>query len=65
VRLIDHLAYELMYVDQHVEQAAMRNAWIEVEALEALRAQIRETRSVLIRREIQPPLLSKHKPSAA
>jgi len=65
VRLIDHLAHELMYVDKHVEQAAMRNAWIEVEALEALRMQIRETRSVLLQREVQSPLLSKHKPSAA
>jgi len=50
-----HLAHELFYADAQCELAAARNAWQEVEAWELLRAQIRDTRSILIRQQLPPP----------
>ena len=52
MNLIDHLAYELTHRSAD-RGAAMRLAWPEVETLEALRMQIQDTRSILLRRSIR------------
>lgn len=49
MNLTDHLAHELVYVDEQIDLAEQRRAWIEVGMLEDLREQIRDTRSVLLR----------------
>jgi anaerobic glycerol-3-phosphate dehydrogenase len=53
MNMIDHLAHELIYIDAQLERCTAVNAWIEVDTLEMLREQIRETRSILIRQAIR------------